>query len=83
MLLFVGVLVLAFADASLAETARAELGSRAPCETPRPSMLTSAGYAAVLHSRAEQHYERHARKAAAFVGLAMIRLMLRRLSTSP
>ena len=33
--------------------------------------------------RLARDYERHARKAAAFVRLAMIRLMLRRLSTSP
>jgi transposase len=33
--------------------------------------------------RLARDYERHARKAAAFVRLAMIRLMLRRLSTTP
>ena len=33
--------------------------------------------------RLARDYERHARKAAAFVRLAMIRLMLRRLTASP
>ena len=33
--------------------------------------------------RLARDYERHARKAAAFIRLAMIRLMLRRLSTNP
>ena len=33
--------------------------------------------------RLARDYERHARKAAAFVRLAMIRLMLRRLAASP